>query len=245
MTQRNFESEHRDNAERKYAYDFDNVLRRYMLRTFLPNMLEGETLELGSYRGEFTQLLVDAGAKVTVVEAAGDLVEHLRQRLGAAATLIHSTFEQVELEPKYSNIFLMHTLEHLDDPVGVLQRTRRWLTPNGKLFLVVPNAYAPSRQIAVKMGLISHNNAVTEGERQHGHRATYSFDTLEAEAVAAGLDVIQRGGVFFKALANYQFDRLLGTDIISEAYLDGCYKLGMIYPELCASIYLICQRGAV
>jgi hypothetical protein len=110
--------------------------------------------------------------------------------------------------------------------------------------LVVPNADAPSRQIAVKMGLISHNNAVTEAEFKHGHRRTYSFDTLEAEAVAAGLNVIQRGGVFFKALANFQFDRLLGTDIISEGYLEGCYKLGMLYPELCASIYLICRRGA-
>jgi hypothetical protein len=36
---------------------------------------------------------------------------------------------------------------------------------------------------------------------------------------------------------------LMNTDIISKEYLDGCYKLGMIYPDLCASIYLICGKN--
>ena len=29
----------------------------------------------------------------------------------------------------------------------------------------------------------------------------------------------------------------------SQAYLDGCYALGMQYPDLCASIYLLCGKG--
>ncbi len=50
-------------------------------------------------------------------------------------------------------------------------------------------------------------------------------------------------GVFFKALANYQWDLLLETDIVSKEYLDGCYDLGQRYPDLCASIFLLCERG--
>ena len=42
-----------------------------------------------------------------------------------------------------------------------------------------PNANAPSRQIAVKMGLIGTNTEVTDAERAHGHRVTYTFDSLE------------------------------------------------------------------
>lgn len=106
-----------------------------------------------------------------------------------------------------------------------------------------PNANAPSRQIAVKMGLISHNTAVTQAETEHGHRCTYTLDTLERDAVAAGLKVIYRSGIFFKALANFQWDRLLQTDIISKEYLDGCYQLGQQYPDLCASIFLLCEKG--
>ena len=94
----------------------------------------------------------------------------------------------------------------------------------------------------VLMGLISHNAAVTDAESQHGHRCTYSLDTLERDATAAGLRVVHRSGIFFKALANFQWDRLLQTDIVSKEYLEGCYKLGQRYPELCSSIFLLCQR---
>jgi hypothetical protein len=33
------------------------------------------------------------------------------------------------------------------------------------------------------------------------------------------------------------------TDIISQDYLEGCYQLGMQYPNLCASIFLLCGKG--
>ncbi len=139
---------------------------------------------------------------------------------------------------------MTHVLEHLDDPVGNLKRiNREWLSETGRLFLVCPNAHAPSRQIAVRMGLISHNAAVTEAEVKHGHRITYTLDTLERDARAGGLRVVYRSGIFFKALANYQWDRLLATDIISKEYLDGCYDLGQVYPDLCSSIFLLCERG--
>ena len=94
------------------------------------------------------------------------------------------------------------------------------------------------------MGLITHNSAVTPAELEHGHRITYSLDTLERDARAAGLKVVNRSGIFFKALANFQWDKLLGTDIISPAYLDACYEVGQLYPDLCASIFLLCERGS-
>jgi hypothetical protein len=136
----------------------------------------------------------------------------------------------------------MHTLEHLDNPKDILQKVSTWLSDTGVLYLVCPNANAPSRQIAVKMGLISHNAAVTPAEKEHGHRKTYSLDTLEQETVGTDLKVTHRGGIFFKGLANFQFDKLMGGDVISQGYLDGCYQVGMLYPDLCASIYLICEK---
>ena len=139
---------------------------------------------------------------------------------------------------------MTHVLEHLDHPVEVLKRINdEWLSDSGRFFLVCPNANAPSRQIAVKMGLISHNSAVTPAEKDHGHRITYSLDTLERDATAAGLKVIHRSGIFFKALANFQWDRLLQTDIITPEYLEGCYQLGQQYPDLCSSIFLVCEKG--
>lgn len=241
---RNYVQESQDVEGHRYHYDFDTVLRGYMMQTFTPLQPKGKALELGCYKGEFTALIARHYGSVTVVEAAENCIADARARVGDAATFIHSTFERASLKPEYDAIFLIHTLEHLDDPIAVLKKINTWLAPEGKLFLAVPNANAPSRQIAVKMGLISHNAAVTEAEAKHGHRCTYSLDTLERDARAGGLSILSRGGVFFKPLANYQFDKLMGTDIISQGYLDGCYQLGQHYPDLCASVYVVCGRGA-
>ena len=93
------------------------------------------------------------------------------------------------------------------------------------------------------MGLISHNAAITPAESAHGHRITYSLDTLEREARGAKLDVVHRSGIFFKAFANFQWDRILKTDIVTNEYLDGCFMLGQQYPDLCASVFLVCEVG--
>ncbi|WP_194788003.1 class I SAM-dependent methyltransferase [Pseudomonas sp. UFMG81] len=242
MTTRDYNQEFQDNAHRSYFYDFDARLRRYMLQTFSPWLLEGPALEMGCFEGAFTTLFAERFDDLTVVEAASDLIEVTRNKVDAPITFICSTFEQAQVEPRYKNIFLIHTLEHLDDRCQVLERVRNWLAPGGRLFIAVPNANAPSRQIAVKMGLIEHNSAVTEGERLHGHRVTYSLDTLEQEARNAGWHIAQRGGVFFKPLANFQLDKALETQLIDDRFMDACQALGMVYPDLCASVYVICEQ---
>ncbi len=250
MTLRNYNDELNDAKQaenEKYAYSFDfDVLHPYMLKSFEPYFKNGSLLELGSYMGNFTQRFLPYFTDITCVEASDVAIAEAKAALGDKVKFINALFEEVELPQRYDNIVLTHVLEHLDDPVLVLKRVNdEWLADGGRFFLVCPNANAPSRQIAVKMGLISHNAAVTSAEAKHGHRCTYALDTLERDAVAAGLKVVYRSGIFFKALANFQWDRLLQTDIISKEYLDGCYKLGHQYPDLCSSIFLLCERGAV
>jgi 2-polyprenyl-3-methyl-5-hydroxy-6-metoxy-1,4-benzoquinol methylase len=243
VTARDYNAEYKDGG-RKYAYRFDAVLRGYIMRALDPFLPAGRALEMGCYTGDVTELIADRYEDVTVVEASDELVASARARLGGRARFVHATFEAVSLPDRYDAIFLIHTLEHLDDPVSVLRRVAGWLSDRGRLFIVVPNANAASRQIAVQMGVIPFNDAVTNDERLHGHRKTYRMDTLEREALDAGLHVAHRGGVFFKPLANFQFDRLAGGDVISDDYLEGCYRLGMHYPDLCASIFIVCERAA-
>ncbi|MCW5656406.1 MAG: class I SAM-dependent methyltransferase [Burkholderiaceae bacterium] len=241
---RDYNMESRDNAARKYAYGFDfDVMHPYMLRSFEPFFRDGSLLELGSFKGDFTRRLAQRFSDISCVEASDEAIQHARHVL-PGPSYFHERFESVHLPRRYENIVMTHVLEHLDDPVAVLRRVNEeWLADGGRFFVVCPNANAPSRQIAVKMGLISHNAAVTPAEAEHGHRCTYSLDTLERDAVRAGLKVVYRTGIFFKALANFQWDRLLQTDIVSKEYIEGCYQLGQVYPDLCASIFLLCERG--
>lgn len=240
---RDHDKEFQDNAQRKYAYDFDGVVRGYMMRALSPFFpKDGKALEIGCFEGDSTRLFAEHFQDLAVLEASRDLIDIARTRVPAHVEFHHGTIETAALDPIYDAIFLVHTLEHLDDGVDALRRIGRWLAPGGRLFVVVPNAQAASRQIAVRMGLIATNNAVTDGERQHGHRCTYSFDTLEHDVRSAGLEIAFRGGVVFKPFANFQFDRMLEHQIIDQQYLDGCYALGMQYPELCSSIYVVCGR---
>lgn len=244
---RNYDNEIKDTSDHQYAYSFDfDIMHPFMLRSFDPMFRDGNVLELGSFKGDFTRRLCERFKDVTCVEASDEAINIARETLGSNIQFYHSTFETVNLPRRYDNIVLTHVLEHIDDPVLLLKRiNEEWLTEDGRFFLVCPNANAPSRQIAVKMGLVSHNTAVTPAEAAHGHRRTYTLDTLEGDAIAAGLRVIQRSGIFFKALANFQWDQLLRTDIISSEYLEGCFELGQVYPDLCSSILLTCERGTV
>ena len=219
---RDHNQEFQNNEMRQYAYEFDSVIRKYMMRTIAPFFrFNVKALEIGCFEGESTGLFADHFKDLTVVEASDQLIETAKSHVPANVKFVHATIETANMAPIYDSIFLIHTLEHLDDPVACLDRIRNWLSPGGRLFIIVPNANAASRQIAVKMGLIESNQSVTEGEKAHGHRCTYSLDT-------------------FKPFANFQFDALMKHEIIGQAYLDGCYALGMQYPELTAIIYLIC-----
>jgi len=241
---RDYNAEAKNHPEHRYAYDFDYLMHEYMLQTFAPFLVPGDALELGCFEGNYTRLLAQRFAEVEVVEASGDCIAVASGKVTDSITFHHSTFEAFEPARRYDNIFLIHTLEHLDHPVEVLNRIGGWLSDGGRLFVAAPNARAASRQIAVNMRLIDHPAAVTAAEAAHGHLVTYSIDTLMADLRAAKLRPVMEGGIFFKGLANFQIDAALQAGIISRAYLDGCFELGRIYPDLCSSIYAICERGA-
>jgi 2-polyprenyl-3-methyl-5-hydroxy-6-metoxy-1,4-benzoquinol methylase len=241
---RDYNAETVDN-QRKYAYSFDyDIMHPYMMKSFIPYFKAGAVLELGCFQGAFTQRLTEHFTDITCIEASSDAINAARQLpILSNVFFVESEFEYAELDRKFENILLVHVLEHLDDRVGLLKKIKdKWLADNGVFIVACPNAYAPSRQIAVHMGLIEYPEAVTPPEHAHGHRVTYSMETLENDILESGLSIIDSSGIFFKALANFQWDKLLETDIVSEVFFDGCYKLGVKYPDLCSSIFFVCKK---
>jgi 2-polyprenyl-3-methyl-5-hydroxy-6-metoxy-1,4-benzoquinol methylase len=242
MSTRNQDLEFQDNSERSYSYDFDTIIREYLLERFVAEINpEGNSLELGAYRGDMTQQLLEFVNEITVVEGSDLLASELRARFSSRVHVIASLFEKYSPNTLFDNVFLIHTLEHLDDPIEILSRISKWLNPSGRLFVAVPNANALSRQIAVEMGLIESHAAVTPGEYAHGHRRTYSFDTLLNDLRKADLEVIDFGSVIVKPLANFQFDSALDLGIVDRAYVSACDRLAKIHPDLGSSIFAICE----
>ena len=225
--------------------DFDSRMHAYMMRTFDSHIRGAIALELGCFQGHMTALLLDRFNDVTVIDASEDCIAAAKKVAVSNSKMIefiHSTFEDALLERQFDAIFCTHVLEHCDDPLRVMNRCREWLRPDGRLFLAVPNAFSASRQIAVAMGLISAPADVMPAESAHGHRRTYTEETLGHVVRASGLKVLKRGGVMLKAFSGAQMDRALSQRIIDDAYLDGAYQVGNAYPNLCSSIYVVAGR---
>ncbi len=218
---------------------FDAAMRGYMMRSFEPFFRDGPCLQVGCAHGDQTSLLVERFDDVTVIEPAAEFLAYAKARIGDRAVFVDALIETFETERRFETILFSHVLEHVADPVAALARLGALLTPTGRLYTVVPNAEAPSRRIAVKMGVLDHLEGMSEADIAAGHRRIYRLDTLGRDVRAAGLTMQQTGGIFFKPLANFQLDALLGGPLIGEAFMEGCYQLGREDPASCASIYVI------
>lgn len=223
---------------------FDAKMRGYMMRTFAPFFREGKCLQVGCAHGDQTTLLLERYSDVTVVEGTREFIDHTRGRLGERVLFIESLVEDFETDVRYETIFFSHVLEHVADAVVALRKLGELLTPTGRLYVVAPNAEAASRRIAVKMGALTHLEDLSPSDIAAGHRRVYRLDTLCRDVLAAGLAIAESGGIFFKPLANFQFDALIGGPLISEAFMEGCYQLGKEQPAMAASIFVIAERRA-
>ena len=237
---RSLDDEFADNSFRDYQYNFDSSVRELLMERWEPYFSEGGlSLEMGSFDGTMTELLRRYFNRLQVVEGSEKLASVVREKFDGSVPVHLSWFERFEPVERFDHVFLVHGLEHVEDPVGVLSRASTWLNENGKLFVAVPNANALSRQIAVQMGIVDSLQAVTEGEREQGHLRTYNLDTLCRDIHSAGLKIIDRGGVVLKALSNWQFDAAVREEIVSSSYLKACDEIAKIWPEFSASVYAV------
>jgi 2-polyprenyl-3-methyl-5-hydroxy-6-metoxy-1,4-benzoquinol methylase len=221
------------------AAPFDAAMRTFMMRTLEPYFGEGPCLQVGCAHGEQTGLLLERFNDLTVIEPTSEFLNHTRDKYSERATFVQALIEDFETDKQFETIIFSHVLEHVIDPIGVITKLGELLTPTGRLYVVVPNAEAPSRRIAVKMGILSHLEALSADDIAAGHRRVYRQDTLLRDVMGAHLTAIDTGGIMFKPLANFQFNALMGGDLINDAFMEGCYQLGRETPASCASIYVV------
>ena len=95
-------------------------------------------LEVGCGSGEMLQRLRGFGWDVLGQDVDPGAVAHGRKR---GLEVRQGSLESLELpSASFDAIVMSHVLEHLFDPVGLLNECHRLLRPGGRLSLVVPNA---------------------------------------------------------------------------------------------------------
>ena len=223
----------------------DAIIRQLIVRTFAPFIdTQTRALQLGFAEGVDTGLLAPLVGSVDVVEGSSEFIEAARQSGLANLTVHDALFEQFavpEGAAPYDAIFAVYVLEHVDDPDVVLSNMRRCLAPGGRLFVVVPNARALSRQLARHMGLLDDLTTLTEHDHAHGHRRVYDRVTLNRDIAASGFRSVTEGGILLKLLADFQLDQCYAQGILGEAQVEGLYRMGLEYPDFCGSLFSVCE----
>lgn len=199
-----------------------------------PFLAGAKCLEMGPADGEMTGFLKDDFEELHVVDAAEAFVRSA-EKLGPNVVGHVSLFESFEPPTSYDTIVMSHVLEHVHDPVAVLQKAVTWLNPGGRIVAIVPNADSLHRRLGVKLGMLQTRNELNSQDVEIGHRRVYDREDLDRDILTAGLTAVSKGGIFLKLLSNTQM--LMFDD---DRLVDAMFELGKDLPELCSEIYSVC-----
>lgn len=137
----------------------------------------GQLLDIGCATGNFIRLMKKYSWQVTGVEPDLSHSVYAREKGLNVAT---GMFETVELPSNYYNLVtIFHTLEHMSEPVEVLEKVRDILAPGGQVFIEVPNVNT------LKFSLLKVEDKYTYFKPYHLY--FFSPTTLKAVVEKAGL----------------------------------------------------------
>ena len=88
-----------------------------------------------------------------------------------------------------------------------------WLTPGGRLLIIVPNALSIHRRLGVQMGLLGSPYELNEADQLIGHKRVYDLTALKEHVEESGLKTVMSRSFTLKTIANSMYD------LVGESYL--------------------------
>ena len=107
-------------------------------RMYLNRIKPSKLLEIGCGSGEFLNYMQIAGWQVEGIDFDAKAIESVRAKYGINARV--GSLESFRYAEKYFDAITMnHVIEHVPNPVALLQECYRILKPGGYLVIVTPN----------------------------------------------------------------------------------------------------------
>ena len=103
----------------------------HLHRKYLRPRPRGKSLDVGCGRGQFVEILLEAGWDAYGLDAYREPRENRRYMRGTLAS--------IDTNASYDLVSMIHSLEHMVNPALMLERAWKILRPNGLLLVVVPN----------------------------------------------------------------------------------------------------------
>ncbi|MEN9848312.1 MAG: hypothetical protein RL368_1052 [Pseudomonadota bacterium] len=204
----------------------------------------GKLLDVGCGSGRFLQQMRTVGWEIEGTDfdpkaAATAHAEYgLTVRVGDLASIAYPN-------EQFDAITLQHLIEHVPDPIALLQECRRILKPQGRLVLVTPNLESWGHQYFASAwrGLEPPRHLYLYARQNLQNLAARSgFTQSQTFTTATGAEYIL--GDSFKISAGLSHQIHTGSYLFSKAWLLQYYEFWLLrkHPELGEELFLIAQK---
>lgn len=239
--------------------DYNYVLGYYQAQACLEHAKGASLLDLPCGDATLTSMLAPRFQRVVGVDASSKHLELAKVAL-PSAEFHEALIEEFETTERFDTVCMINILEHVVDPIHVLQKAASLMSDDGVLLVHVPNAQAINRRLAVLMGTLTECEELSPFDiHVVGHRRSYTLETLCADIERAGLRISATGGVFYKMLSTPQMDWFLKNGLWEEGgfgwgrvggpqkdwkseFCRASYELGKEHPEDCNIVYACITR---
>lgn len=218
-----------------YEYD-NNIMMHYYPKRIIQLLDSSKScLELGIGHGYTTTIFSQYFKRHVVLDGDKDIIDRFRNKFPDIETQIIKTyFEDWETKDKFDVIIMGFVLEHVKEPQIILNKYKKILKQNGKIFIIVPNAEALNRRVGKEAGILTELTELSENDIRLGHKRYYSLKTLLRECQEAGLKAVRQEGIYLKPVTTKQMVSLK----LSKEIINGFLAVGKDYPELSLGILL-------
>lgn len=220
-------------------YEKENLLSMTNYVNFIDkySVDKSSFLELGIGHSKTIELLSQKFKNVTVLDGEKELVNKYN-KIYSKIDFVETYFENFKSNKLYKNIGMGFVLEHVNNPEQIINKYSKFLEPDGKIFISVPNANSLHRIVANKAELLDDIKMLSETDKRYGHLRFLTYFEWVELFEKCNMEVEVSHGLFLKPFTTQQIhslnlDSSIYTSLGSTAH---------IFPEISNSCFFILKN---
>lgn len=139
---------------------------------------------------------------------------------------------------KFDFILLSCLLHEIHDQKTFLGAVHRIASAESVIHISVPNANSFHRLLALKMGLIQSTFQMSESNTEFQQFTVFDLERLVGLLEKNGFRITESGSYSFKPFTHAQMENMIGNGSLTEAMLEGFYKMEELLPGMGSEIYV-------
>lgn len=180
-----------------------------------------------------------------LIEPVSEFCDRLSKKISVSDVVIQNCLlEDAKLDITFDLVVLSCVLHEVPNPGEFLKKAIGFLSPDGYIYIDVPNAKSLHRFLAVATGYLNSIYETTTTQQQMQQSANvYTQDSLKNFLEENGLAVIESNGYFIKPFHHERMQLLVDQNIITDRDLDGLFILGDSMSEFGSEIYALSRKA--